>query len=321
MISEMAGKPSILDQNLIGVIAGSQPVKWLRSHIARSALVSNINFWTMNLSNFAVSYDELGNYLNVGVSKFLVNKEWRKFAFDNSLMLKGRAVDPDFIDQPIHTKLEDLVGAVTNIIEYNNVGSTFVGAYHKAIEELTYPTDKAIEYADAIARRTQVGYKKYELNAWMRSNSGMLMSQFQSWSFNAMNHILYDLGTANIPKDIQSMFTDNKTNRTRWGALLTLIGVAITTNSIYKKFKLRQPYTLSAALPSVAGLSPGRYTDIGPKRIMNDVVSYTTSKKKETRVKARNRLLTSVVPGGAQLNRFSQGKIFPSQGKKSKKVR
>jgi len=188
----------------------------MRSHIARSALVGNINFWAMNLSNFAIAYDELGNWQNVGLTKFLGSKEWRKFAFENSLMLKGRAVDPDFIDQPIHTKLEELVGGITNLIEYNNVGCTFVGAYHKAIEELKYPKDKAIEYADAIARRTQVGYKKYELNAWMRSNSGMLMSQFQSWSFNALNHILYDLGTANIPKDIASMFTKTKTNRTRW---------------------------------------------------------------------------------------------------------
>jgi hypothetical protein len=313
MLSDIKGKTSIVDQNLIETIAGSQPVKWIRSHIARNALVGNINFWVMNLSNFSVAYDELGNYLNIGMAKFLGNKEIRQFAFENSVMLKGRQVDPDFMDQPIHTKLEELVGGVTNLIEYNNVGSTWVGAYTKAIDRLNYPKEQAIQYADAIARRTQVGYKKYELNAWMRSNSGMLMSQFQTWTFNAMNHILYDLGTANIPKDIASMFGKEKTNRTRWGAFITLVVTSMMVNSIYQWMQLRGPYSPDAAMPSVAGMNPGRYSDIGPIRIGKDVVTAVTSKKAETRRRATIRAVTSLIPGGTQISRFLSGNVFPQR--------
>ena len=320
MLSDLQGKTSIADQNVIGAFAGSAPIKWMRTHIARSALVGNINFWATNLSNFAISYDELGNYENIGMMKFLGSKEWRKFAFENSLMLKGRSIDPDFIDQPIHTKLEEFVGSITNLIEYNNVGSTFVGAYLKGVEQLKYSKEQAIEYADAIARRTQVGYKKYELNAWMRSNSGMLMSQFQSWTFNAMNHILYDLGVANLPKDIVSMFTDNKTNRVRWGALLTLIATAITTNYLYEKLGLRKPLDIGSAVPSVSGINKARYQDIGPVAVGKNVAQVFTAKKKSTKIGAAVKAATAFVPGGTQIKRFIEGKIFPpGQKPKTKK--
>lgn len=316
MLNDLKGKPSIIDQSLVGDFASSRPVKWMRSHIARSALIGNINFWAMNLSNFATSYPELGNYVNKGMLKFLGNKKWREFAFENSVMLKGRSIDPDFLDKPMHTKLEEVIGGITNMIEYNNVGSTFVGAYLKGTEELGYSKEKAIKYADSIARKTQVGYKKYEQNAWMRSNSGLLLSQFQTWTFNALNYILYDLGTANIPEDLKSLFKENKTNRTRWGKLAALIGVAITVNMIYKKLGLREPMGPNAVIPSVAGLNPGRYSDIGPVKIVKDVGTSITGKKPETRARARTRVLTSVVPGGAQIARFTQGKVFPSKQKK-----
>ena len=133
-----------------------------------------------------------------------------------------------------------------------------------------------------------------------------------------MNYILYDLGTANIPEDIQSLFTDDKTNRTRWKALATLIGVAITINAAYRQLKLREPLGINAAIPSVASLTPGRYTDIGPVKAIKDVGTAFTGKKPETRAKARGRLLTTFVPGGTQINRFMQGKIFAGKKKSSK---
>ena len=138
-----------------------------------------------------------------------------------------------------------------------------------------------------------------------------------------MNHLLYDLGVANIPKDIGSMFTNNKTNRARWGALMTLIGVAIAVNQVYKKLGLREPYSLDAAVPSVAGLTPGRYNDIGPVRIVKDIGSAVASKERKTREKAKTRILTSMVPGGAQISRFMQGNVFPekNKGKKIIKIR
>lgn len=319
MLNDLKGKVSIVDQNLIGNIASSYPVKWLRSHIARSALIGNINFWAMNISNFSTGYAELGNYTNVGITKFLGSKKWRDFAFKNSKQLKGRAIDPDFMDQPVHTKLEEFVGGVTNLIEYNNVGSTFLGAYFRGVDKLGYSQEKAIDYADTIARRTQVGYKPYEVNAWMRSNSGKLMSQFQNWSFNAMNHILYDLGVANIPEDFASMFTKDKKSRTRWGAFLTLVTSAIVFNSIYKALGLREPYKPQSAIPGVAGITPGRYNDIGPTKIVQNMGTMITAKKAETKKRAAVRVAASVVPGGAQATRISEGKIFPEKKEDKKK--
>lgn len=323
MLSDLKGKKSIVDQNLIGWIASSAQIQWLRTHIARSALVGNINFWTMNMSNFATAYPELGNWVNFGMSKFLGNKEWREFAFKNSKMLKARQIDPDFIDQPVPTKIEEVVASVTNLIEYNNIGSVFTGAYHKAIDELGYSQEKAIEYADSLARKTQVGYKAYEVNAWMRSNSGKLFSQFQNWSFNAMNYILYDVGAANIPEDIASIFKENKTNRTRWKALFGLIATAISVNQIYRHFGLREPYEPTAAIPSVAGLDVGKYGDIGPVRVLKNAKTAITGKKKETREKAAQKVVGSVIPGGTQAVRFLQGNVFPEnkEGKKKKKIR
>lgn len=314
-LNDIRGKTSIQDQGAIGTFAGSYPIKWMRRHIARSALVGNINFWAINLSNFSIAYDELGNYLNVGLERFLGSKEWRKFAFDNSIMLKGRAIDPDFVDKVMSTKIEEAVGAITNIIEYNNVGSVFIGAYFKAIDELGYSKKKAIIYADAIARRTQVGYKKHELNAWMRSNSGMLLSQFQSWTFNAMNHILYDLGAANIPKEVLAKIQGKKLSepdKARWGAMIMLLITSIMINALYDWMKLRKPYTIEAIFPTIAGLTPGRYgKDIGPLRILGDIKSALLSKEPKTRKRAAIRAGTALMPTGTQMGRFISGRVFP----------
>jgi len=322
LLNDLKGKPSVADQNVIGAFASWKPIKWLRSQMARSALVGNVNFWAMNLSNVTISYDELGWYLNEGMSKFLGDKAWRDFAFQNSKMLKGRAIDPDFLDKPIPNKMEEAVASITNIIEYNNVGSTFVGAYIKGIEVFGFSDEQAIAYADDIARRTQVGYKPYEVNAWMRSNAGKLYSQYQTWAFNAMNHILYDLGVANVPEDIASMFTDTKTNRARWGSFLALLGVAIITNAIYRAFGLREPYDIKSAIPSVAGMGSGKYSDIGPARIAKDISTIITAKKKETKIRAAQRVAGAFVPGGTQAVRFLQGKVFPESeaSKKKKKI-
>jgi len=105
------------------------------------------------------------------------------------------------------------------------------------------------------------------------------------------------------------------------GALIALITTAIIVNAIYKKLGLREPYQPGAAAPSIAGLNPGRYTDIGPVKIAKDIGTSFAGKKPETRARARTRLLTTFVPGGAQISRFTQGKIFPANKKTTKKVR
>jgi len=321
MLSDIKGKPSISDQNILGTLASSKPIQFIRSRVAANALVGNINFWATNLSNFSISYDELGNYMNVGMMRFLGDKKWRDFAFKNSVMLKGRSIDPD-LDPTKYENIKKVVGAVTNLIEYNNVGSTFVGAYSKAIEQLKYDQNKAIKYADTIARRTQAGYKPYEMNAWMRSNSGKVLSQFQSWSFNMMNHIVYDLKLGNMPSDIVNFVKGNgEVKSTRWGALIRLVATSIAINMLYKAMGLREPYRVESYIPVLPGFN-FRYYDISPVKIIEDIKTSLTSKNKDTRKKAAIRAATMLaLPfGGAQAGRFLQGQVFPEKkGKKQSK--
>ena len=61
------------------------------------------------------------------------------------------------------------------------------------------------------------------------------MSQFQTWSFNAMQHILYDMKVADIPGDFMSMFTKDKKTNVRWSALIKLIAALAAINALYKK--------------------------------------------------------------------------------------
>jgi hypothetical protein len=311
LCNDLKGKPSINDQNLLGAIASAKWVKFLRSRIAQNALIGNINFWLINASNFTISYDELGNYMNKGMAKFLGTKKWRQFAFKNSMMLKGRTIDPD-IDPSKFETIKEAVGYITNLLEYNNVGSTFVGGYFKGID-LGYSQPKAIKYADSIARRTQVGYKKYELNAWMRSNSGMLLSQFQSWSFNMMNHLIYDIKLGNIPQNLLGKFTGKEKRPVRWGAFFTLVAISMLVNYLYKKAGVRQPYEIGAAIPKIPYLTTSRYEEPGPVRIARDIQTLFTGKKPETRYKAGVRSATTLLApfGGTQLGRFFTGRILP----------
>jgi len=326
LCSDLKGKSSILDVWSKGWL-DNKVTKWMRQRIAKNALVANINFWLTNASNFAISYDELGNYMNQGMVKFLGDKKWRDFAFKNSVILKGRTIDPD-LDPSTFKKIGEVLSYVTNLLEYNNVGSTFVGAYLKATRQYGLDERRAIKYADSIARRTQAGYKKYELPAWMRSNSGMLLSQFQTWSFNAMNHIIYDLKIGNIPRNLISKFTKEKAKPVRYRAFLTLVVVAMITNYLYRKMGLREPYKPESAVPKVPFVTSSRYEEPGVVRLGRDVGTMFTGKKKETRIKAGARIVTSLaLPyGGAQVGRFMSGQVLPKnqeikKGKGNKKLR
>ncbi len=316
LANDLKGKTSLNDKWFGGVLLSTKPIKKMRSLIAKSALLANLNFWIMNSSNFVVSYDELGNYMNKGMIKFLGTKKWRQFAFKHSNMLKGRTIDPD-IDPGSFKTLEAALGYVTNLLEYNNVGSTFVGAYFKAID-LGYNQAKSIKYADAIARRTQVGYKKYELNAWMRSNSGMFLSQFQTWTFNAMNHLIYDLKLGNVPGNLVSKFTGKGKKPDRWGAFFRLVVISMLLNYMYKKAGLREPYGPDSAVPRIPGIA-GAVPPIF--RVGQNIVSAFVSKKPETKQKAAIRAITSFIPAGTQLNRFFTGKVFPMQPEEKQTVK
>jgi len=311
LCSDLKGKSSILDVWAKGWL-DNRVTKWVRQRIAKNALVGNINFWATNASNFVISYDELGNYMNEGMSKFLGTKQWREFAFKHSVLLKGRTIDPD-LDPSVLKNIGEVLSYVTNLLEYNNVGSTFIGAYMKATKQLGFDQAKAIQYADSIARRTQAGYKKYELPAWMRSNAGMLLSQFQTWSFNAMNHLIYDLKLGNIPHNLLSKFTKEKPKSVRYGAFIKLLVVAILTNALYRKVGLREPYKAESAVPKIPYLTASRYEEPGVVRLGRDIGTMLTGKNKDTRVKAGARIGTSIVfPfGGAQVGRFMSGRIFP----------
>lgn len=321
MLNNLKGKPSIADQSPIGVLASHKYVQWVRTKIAGNALIGNINFWATNLSNFSISYGELGNYMSVGVTKFLVDKSWRDFAFKNSVMLQGRSIDPD-LDPTKFESIKKAVSAVTNLIEYNNVGSTFVGAYIKATEQLKYDSKKAIRYADDIAARTQAGYKKYELNLWMQSNSGKVLSQFQSWSFNMMNHIIYDMKLGNMPSDMVAFVKQGSDIKgVRWGAFMRLLATSIIVNMMYKAMGLREPYKVDSAIPVIPGFNH-RYYNIAPAKILDDIYNGVASKDKDVRRKAQIRVSTMLaLPfGGAQVGRFLEGKVFPdaTKGKKKK---
>jgi hypothetical protein len=331
MLNEMKGKPSELDKDILGIVASSRPIKYMRHKMSESALLGNLNFWATNASNFTTSYGEIGNYMNKGLSKFLTDKTWRDFAFKNSSVLRQRTIDPD-LDPSKFNKLEEMAGYITNLLEYNNVGSTYVGAYFKGKEQLGYSEAKAMKYADAIARRTQVGYKPYELNAWMRSNKGKVLSQFQTWSFNAMNHMVYDLGLGTIPKKVMSKFTGkiSEEPKIRWKAFLTLAATSMMMNALYKQMGLREPYNPVSVLPTVPFVSSSRYEQPGVVKTIEDIKTATgfedlmkaaegqpvPEHKPGTKEKAAVRAGLRFVPGGTQVGRFIGGQVLPeNQGR------
>lgn len=323
LFNEMKGKPSILDEWMVGKFLSSRPVQWLRGRLAASALLGNISFNLVNGSNFATAYPEIGNWVNVGMARFLSDKQMRDFAFKKSILLKGRTIDVDF-DETTMKNIEKFLAKFNSYLELNNVGSVWVGAYLKGTKELGYSEATAIKYADTITRRTQAGYKKYELNAWMRSNSGKVLSQFQTWSFNAMGHILYDLRLANAPRTAQKLLSgrarrllisgpDDKKD-TRVGALIGLAVMAMFVNALYKRLGIRKPYNIGAAVPDIPGvpkLGDQKFGSTGVSGMIENAYGAFTGKKPETRDKKAMKALFSLLPGGAQANRLANGRILP----------
>lgn len=342
LLNEMAGKPSALDKFMKPVVS-NQLVKWLRSQIAKNALIGNISFNLTNIANLTTSTGELGRYTLKGLHGFLSDPDLRALAFKHSSVVNSRksqfdadvkaisVFNPSSFDKltPVEKakvgakQLQYLVEGLTRIIEYNNTGSTWVGAYLKATDVFKMPQEKAFKYADTITRRTQVGYRSYELPAAMRSDTGKLFLQFQSWTFNAMNHLLYDMKLANIPKQIAKPFTkDNTPSEVRYKRFFLLLGVMMLTNEIYKRLGLREPTSLSSITPRAsfpgARVASDLATVTGADNVIKQANGESPSKhKEETIAKSRNRLLSTLVSpfGGAQIARFAEGSILPKNDK------
>lgn len=309
LISDLRGKVSQEDKNLFGRVFNNKFVKFLRVRMAKNALIGNINFWATNASNFATSYPVIGNYLNKGLMSMIGDPKMRAFALKNSTTLKGRQIDPEF-EIGMFSKAEKTVQYMTTLIEDLNVGGTFIGAYKKAIDE-GMGQKEAIKYADSIALKTQAGYKLYQIPPYMRSEVGRVFSQFQNWSFNAMNSLIYDYKLGDLPRHPKNV---------QWKKLMSLVVVAIIVNQIYKRMGLREPFKPSAAVPKVPFVTSSRFEEPPIMRLGTDIKKIATAKKPETKGRAALRVGTSIIPpfGGTQINRFLQGRIFPEIKKKKK---
>jgi hypothetical protein len=325
LLDELAGKPSRLDEMLKPIVS-NKVVKWVRSQIAKNALIANINFNLVNLANITTSTGELGVYTLKGCQAFLGDPEMRKMAFANSGVLKSRKNQFDADVKAVNVfkgdlsklstaeqarvgyeQIKYLAEGLTRIIEYNNVGSTWCGAYMKGVQVHKMTPKKAIKYADSVARKTQTGYKPYELPAIMRSDSGKLFLQFQTWTFNAMNYLIYDLKLGNIPNQVMKQFShDNKPSDVHYRKFFILLGTLMVVNELYRRMGWREPTSLTSVTPRIS---------FPAERIAKDIYASVASKKKDTRIKHATRAISSVAApfGGAQIGRLLTGSVLPKK--------
>lgn len=342
----LAGKPSVYDSiPILGPMLNNTLVKKLRSAIAGNALIGNINFIATNASNLATSAGELGIYTIKGAAGFLGNKTLREKAFKMSRILQQRKnqfdadvkavsfVSPDTIKgmsaadagKVAVKQMRAAVESITRFVEYFNVGSTWVGGYMKAIQVLKLSPEKAAKYADRITKRAQVGYSVLDLPTILQSNVGKTVLMFQSWPFNSMNYMLYDIGLAKGANYFKNLFNDKKENvDIRYADFLKLIATLTVIASIYEYFKLNNPYKVSGVGPRL----PGKWTDVPVGRTTRDLVVGsrldTLWGQKHTE-KAQNKALASglamVNPlkfGGSQISRAINGEVIPGKEWKQK---
>ncbi len=347
LLDELAGKPSSFDHIAIRPIVSNPVLKALNARFGANALIGNISYYIMNASNIATASGELGNYTIKGMHGFLSNSYLRQLAFKKSSLLKSRQGLFDFEisrleaffaghgkdltfweDAKLKDKqLEYVISSINRIIEYNNVGSSWVGAYLKAIDKFKYSPEKAYKYADSVARKTQGGYRPYEMPAYMRSDIGKLASKFGTWAFNMMNYFLYDLKMANIPGNIAGIITKAPKKQVQFGKFIALVTTLMFVNAVYKKMGLRKPYNPKSFVPATP-LTRGRYEQPPAGRMVEDVKTLLPleGKRKEkpsTRAKAAEELFFMLGPryGGAQLRRLFHGDILPKQKKERKHLR
>ena len=344
LLDELTGKPSSFDHIALRPFFSNPLVKWLNARFGANALIGNISYYITNASNIATASGELGNYTVKGMHGFLSNPYLRQLAFEKSSILKSRKGLFDYEISRIEAffsghgkqltsmeslklkdrQLEYVISSINRIIEYNNVGSAWVGAYMKAIEKFKFSPKKAYGYADSVARKTQGGYRPYEMPGWMRSDVGKIASKFGTWAFNMMNYFLYDLKMANIPENVASVVTKAPRKEVSFGKFIVLTATLMFVNALYEKMKLRKPYSVKSFTPQTP-LTRGRYEQPPAGRVVEDVKTLLPlegkrKEKPETRQKAMEELFFMLGPryGGAQLRRFFHGDILPSQKKESK---
>ena len=345
LLDELAGKPSSFDHIAIRPIVSNSVLKALNARFGANALIGNISYYIMNASNIATASGELGNYTIKGMHGFLSNSYLRQLAFKKSSLLKSRQGLFDFEISRLEAvfaghgkdltfwegaklkdkQLEYVISSINRIIEYNNVGSSWVGAYLKAIDKFKYSPEKAYKYADSVARKTQGGYRPYEMPAYMRSDIGKLASKFGTWAFNMMNYFLYDLKMANIPGNIARIITKAPKKEVQFGKFIVLAITLMFVNTVYKKMGLRKPYNPKSFVPATP-LTRGRYEQPPAGRMVEDVKTLLPleGKRKEkpsTRAKAAEELFFMLGPryGGAQLRRLFHGDILPEQKKEKER--
>ena len=341
LLDELAGKPSSFDHIAIRPIVSNSVVKALNNRFGANALIGNISYYLMNASNIATASGELGNYTVKGMHGFLSNEYLRQLAFKKSSLLKSRKSLFDFEISRLEAffgghgkdltalenikikdkQLEWVISSINRVIEYNNVGSSWVGAYMKAIDKFKYAPEKAYKYADSVARKTQGGYRPYEMPGYMRSDLGKLASKFGTWAFNMMNYFLYDLKLANIPGNIASPITKSPGKKVEFGKFIVLVSTLMFVNALYEKMGLRKPYSPKSIVPQTP-FNRGRYEQPPAGKIVEDVKTLLPlegdkKEKPSTRGKALEEITFMLGPryGGAQLRRLFHGEILPEQNK------
>lgn len=241
--NDMSGKTSAMDR--FGVIPEEiqNALVWLSNRATQNALVGNLNFMVTNMTNLAIPVGEIGYRALLAGQRYFLTPKGMDFVWKNSRILQSRTniFDLDY------SKLDALSKYLSgHFIEYNNVGTTFAGAYLKAMNE-GKTMKEAIEYGDDVAGRTQGDYRRHAVSPYLRSKAGKIFGKLQTYPFNLMHHVWYD-----------NLRNKDRPFGSKMGHLFLMMSAIYLVNKMTDMIRGTPAYRLDSFFPSYLPFLPSQ---------------------------------------------------------------
>lgn len=306
----MASKVSHLDRlwdETLGV--GSRKAwTWARSRMVKNIVLGSARILFQQPSTFAQTFAELSTGKARNFHDVAMNISDSFEGFKNAFTPAGKQILQfskeyrdrmyiDDIDPTLLNKAEKALSYANAHLDRFMVANAYLGKYRQLTRQGMEHSEAIIE-ADKFSKRTQASYQKGNLNAILRSEMGKNVLPLQTFTFNLMNHMAFD-----VPKMINER---GKAATFAYG--LTLLAGMAAVNGVYESLHMTKTWDWMSVIP---GLGYIKYGASGPLGIITNLAKLAFGDDRQTGDAKMNlkKVPWQIIPpfGGEQMRKSIDG--------------
>jgi len=232
------GKSTAIDRAVPQWI--KNPLKSIALRIGKNLILGNARVFITQLSSFPQTFAEAGVVNGLKGAIAALTPEGYGLAEKYSKILELRELEGlEDIHPSRWRTLEKMSAWHIEAADRFMVRMAWNAGLKKGLGE-GMPFEEAVKYADDTAHKTQAAYGRMFKSPMLRNTViGSTVGQFQQYSNNLMNYLVYDLLSRRGGESRMRVI----------GKAATLLGMAQAVNVIYDELGFQSPFTPSAYIP------------------------------------------------------------------------